>query len=48
LGAAAQRGGFFLDLAIEGDEFLGEIEQAGNLADRKAFYPQQMTMAEDE
>ena len=48
LGAAAQRGAFFLDLAIELDEFLGEIEQAGNLVARKPFDPQQMPPAEDE
>ena len=37
LGAAAQRGALFLDLAVELDEFFGEIEQAGDVLARKAL-----------
>ena len=37
-----------LDLAVELDEFLGEVEQADNLVARKPFDPQQMALAEDE
>ena len=37
-----------LDLAVELDEFLGEIEQARNLVARKPFDPQQVALAEDE
>ena len=48
LGAAAQRGALLLDLAVELDEFLGEVEQAGNVLARKPFDPQQMPPAEDE
>ena len=48
LGAAAQRGALLFDLAIEFDEFLAEIEQAGNLLVRKSFDPQQMPLVEDE
>ena len=48
LGAAAQRGALFLDLAIELDEFLAEVEQAGNVVAGKPFDPQQMPPAEDE
>ncbi len=48
LGAAAQRSLLFLDLAVEGDELLTEIQQAGNVGRGKSFGPQQMTMAEDE
>ena len=48
LGAAAQRGALLFDLAIEFDEFLGEVEQAGNLRVRKPFDPQQMPFVEDE
>ena len=40
--------GFLLDLAVELDEFLGEVEQADDVGARKPFDPQQMTMAEDE
>jgi hypothetical protein len=47
-GAPAQRGALLLDLAIEVDIFVGEIEQADDVVGRKAFYPQQMTVAEDE
>jgi hypothetical protein len=39
---------FFLDLAVEVDEFLGEVEQARDLVGRKALDPQQMAAAEDE
>ena len=39
---------FLLDLAVELDEFLGEIEQAEDLLARKPFDPQQMPLAEDE
>ena len=48
LGAAAQRRALLLDLAVELDEFLGEVEQAGNIVTRKPFDPQQMPMVEDE
>jgi hypothetical protein len=48
LGAAAQRGALLLDLAIEFDEFLAEVEQAGNFRVRKSFDPQQMPLVEDE
>ena len=48
LGAAAQRGALLLDLAVEFDEFLGEVEQAGNLVARKPFDPQQVPLVEDE
>ena len=33
---------FFLDLAIELDEFLGEVKEAGNVGVGKPFDPQQM------
>ena len=36
------------DLAIEVDEFLAEIQQAGDIGCGKPFDPQQMPMAEDE
>ncbi len=48
LGAAAQRGALLLDLAVEFDEFLGEVEEADNLVARKPFDPQQMPPVEDE
>ena len=48
LRAAAQRGALLLDLAVELDEFLGEIEQAENFVARKPFDPQQMLLVEDE
>ncbi len=48
LGAAAQRGALFLDLAVELDEFLGEVEQADDLVARQALDPQQMPVREDE
>ena len=48
LGAAAQRGALLLDLAIEFDEFLAEVEQAGNILAGKPLDPQQMPPAEDE
>ena len=48
LGAAAQRGALLLDLAVEFDEFLGEVEQAVNLFAGKPFDPQQMLLVEDE
>jgi hypothetical protein len=47
-GAAAQRGGLFLDLAVEGDEFLGEVEEAHDVRMGKSFDTQQMAAAEDE
>ena len=37
LGAAAQRGAFLLDLTVEVDEFLAEVEEAGDLLVRKPF-----------
>ena len=37
-----------LDLAVELDEFPGEIEQADDVGIRKPFDPQQMALAEDE
>ena len=37
----------FFDLAIELDEFFGEVEQSGNVLMRKPFDPQQMPPAED-
>ena len=43
-----KRGALLLDLAVELDEFLGEVEQAGNILARKPFDPQQMPCAEDE
>jgi len=46
--APAQRGGLFLDLAVELDELFGEVEQAVDLVGRQAFDPQQVTAAEDE
>ena len=46
--AAAQRGGLLLDLAVELDEFLGEIEQADDVGVRKPRDPQQVALAEDE
>ena len=48
LGAAAQRGALFLDLAVEFDEFLAEVEQADDIRARKPLNPQQMPLAEDE
>ena len=48
LGAAAQRGALLLDLAIEIDEFLGEVEEAYDLLARKPFDPQQVSPVEDE
>ena len=48
LGAAAQRGALLVDLAVELDEFLGEVEQAGNIGSGKALDPQQMPVTEDE
>jgi hypothetical protein len=35
-------------LAVEFDEFLAEVEQAGNILAGKSFDPQQMAPAEDE
>ena len=46
--AAAQRGALFLDLAIEIDEFPGEVEQADDFVGGKPFDSQQMTAVEDE
>ena len=40
--AAAQRGALLLDLAVELDEFPGEVEQAHDVVARKPFDPQQM------
>ena len=48
LGAAAQGGALLVDLAVELDEFLGEVEQAGDVVGGKALDPQQMAVAEDE
>ena len=48
LGPAAQRGALLLDLPVEGDEFLGEVEEADNLVIRKPFDSQQVAPVENE
>ncbi len=48
LGAAAQRGALLLDLAIDLDEFFGEIEETDDLLARKPVDPQQVPLVEDE
>ncbi len=37
-----------LDLAVELDEFLGQVEETDDLVARKSFDPQQVALAEDE
>ena len=39
---------FFSTWRLSVDEFLGEVEQAGDLVARKPLDPQQMPLAEDE
>jgi hypothetical protein len=47
LGAPAERSALLFDLAIEIDEFFGEIEETGNIRLRKSFDPQQVPPAKD-
>jgi hypothetical protein len=48
LGPPAQRAALLLDLAVEGDEFLGEVEQADDFVSCQSFDAQQMALVEDE
>ena len=46
-GSRVERG-LLLDLAVEFDEFTGEVEQAHDVVARKPIDPQQMAAAENE